>query len=639
MISKIVACDTETMGLIPYGSFEELGYYPDRPFAFSFTHYDGKDAYIRFQVDPFTRRVLYEDQPADFRMLKDFFADETITKVFHNAQFDQNMLKFAGLPCKGKVYDTMVLAHLADSSRKSFRLKPLAMAMFGFSEEDQADLQASVVSARRQGKKLGWKIATKETHGKEPVNADYAFGDQELCKLYAIGDTQRTMRLFKAHEPLLTEPQDPWSPYSNYAELAEREHALIPIAMEMSREGANLDMAKVAELKAYYTEALNTAKKTIVDLGYPDLNPSSPVQVIDVMYNQLGADKQYKVRKSKTTGAKTKTLTVDKKVLAGLSYRFPLAQALLEHSEAKKQLTGFIEPFERHSYLENGQKKIHPGLKTVGPINNRMACSNPNLQNISSPDSAGKMTNLKFRVRECFVPPPDHCLLLADYGQIEVFCTAYLSGDRVMIDALESGKKLHDITCVDVFKGVPGAPDWESKRRKAKITNFLLQYMGGPMQLSQTLGIPYEEAKVLSDRYWETYAGLADFYKRLEKAYKVDGFVKDLFGRPYRVQVAKDSYKLGNYVSSGTAAGMIKLAMVNLHRELEAKFPRSKLILQVHDELIQQTPNNVLCPELVDLTVRCMQGNFGEMLGMPGPLPVEPSIVRDNWGKKEHYCG
>jgi DNA polymerase-1 len=635
-VKRIVAVDTETTGLSPYGSFEELGHFADRPFAFSFTHYDGKEFYVRFSVDPFTRRVDYDSDRSSYSMLRAFFADESIVKVFHNAQFDLNMLEFAGLTCKGPFYDTRILAHLADSSRHSFALKPLTKAIFDFPDDDLKVLKDSVKVARRKGKKLGWKLA-------EDVEADYHLGDPELCKKYALGDTQRTMQLFKFYEPLLTNEYSPEDPYFSYRALAEMEHALIPIVMEMSREGATLDMAKVAELENYYLSCMEKAKQARINAGYEDLNPKSPQQVIDVMYNQLGAAKQFKSRKDKKSGKRSKTLTVDKKVLAGLSNTIPLAQHLLEYSEAEKQLTGFIRPFKENSFNEKGNRVIHPGYNTVGPVTGRMSCKDPNLQNITSPDSAGKLTNIQFRVRECFAPPKDHIWLLSDYGQIEIYCTAYLSGDRVMIDALESGKKLHDITCVDVLKGVPGAPDWEAKRKKAKITNFLLQYRGGAGQLAQTLGIPYEEALGITRRYWETYAGLDDFYKRLEKEYKKNGFVKSLFGRPFRVLFEKDSYKLGNYVSQGTAAEIIKKAMIEVAKRLPYH-QGTKLILQVHDELIFKAPKRLVTEEgafdlmqLVQDIEGAMKGNFGEMLGMPGHLPVETSIAAKNWGEKVKY--
>lgn len=626
----LLCYDLESTGLSPYGSFQELGYWPARPFAFAFRAEDGRELYFRFDVDPMTREVLYQNKPSDFKALKELLECPGLELVGHNISFDLTLTAVIGINFKGKFWDTRILSHCADSSRSTFALKPLCQQLFDIGDEDQKDLLDTVKKARRLGKKLGWKLA-------DDVKADFAYGDPELCKKYALRDVERTLRLFKFYEPLLngTFPED--SPYHKYRELVEMEHALVPIVMEMSREGACIDMSKVAELEAYYLDCMEKAKQARIEAGYADLNPKSPQQVIDVFYNQLGAEKQFKTRKDKKTGKRSKTLTVDKKVLAGLSNSVPLAQHLLEYSEAQKQYTGFILPFKENSFMENGERVIHPSYNTVGPISGRMSCSNPNLQNITSADSAGKLSNVQFRVRECFVPPKDHIWLLADYSQIEVVVTAYLSKDPVMMEALETGKKLHDITCVDVMKGVPGEPDWEAKRKKAKITNFLLQYRGGAGQLAQTLGIPYEEALTITKRYWETYQGLDAFYKRLEKEYKKNGFVKSLFGRSFRVRFESESYKLGNYVSQGTAAEIIKKATIALNTFLKAKFHRSKLILTVHDELIQKTPKELLCDELVEGTVVSMQGNFHELLGIPHPLPVEVSIARENWGKKEKY--
>lgn len=635
-MKKIVACDTETTGLNPYGSFEERGCHPDRPFAFSFTSYEGNDFYVRFPVDPFTRRVCFDSDVASYNLLKEFFADESITKVFHNASFDLSMCNFAGLPVNGPIFDTRILAHIADSSRLTFALKPLCKSLFDFPDDDQKDLLDSVKKARRAGKKLGYKLA-------KDVEADYHLGDHDLCKKYAIGDTQRTMKLFKLYEPLLNGTCNPEDPYYHYKALSDMEHTLIPITMAMSREGATLDMEKVAELETYYTSCIESSKKAIADLGYPDLNPKSPAQGIDLMYNKLGAEKQFKTRKSKVTGNREKTLTVDKKVLASLSHRFPVAQHLLEHSEAEKQLTGFIRPFKENSYLEGYNRVIHTNYK-IGPVTGRLASSNPNLHNITSSDSAGKLSNIEFRVRECFTPDKDHFWILSDYSQIEIYCTAFLSKDPMMMDALLSGKKLHDITCIEVLGGVPGTPGWEKKRKMAKTVNFLLQYRGGPGQLAATLNIPYVDALEISTKYWKTYQGLDNFYKNLEKEYKKHGHVKSLFGRPLRTVFERESYKLGNYVSQGTAAEIIKKAMIAVDAFMKAEFPLVKMILQVHDELIFKAPKTLLRPEnkpLLDKLVagieRCMQGNFHELLGLPFHLPVETSVATANWSKKAKW--
>lgn len=629
MNTILLAFDTETTGLVPWGDCTPP--FPARPFAFAFRDESGRELYFRFDVDPKTREVLYSAKPTEYKSLKALLESPNLVLVGHNISFDLLMISKAGINFTGKFWDTKILAHVADSSRMSFALKPLCKEMFGYPDEDQKDLLDSVKKARREGKKLGWALA-------EDVKADYHLGDPELCKKYALGDVERTMRLYKSFEPLLKEAHLFCSPYVRYAEIVDREHSLLPIVLEMMKEGVTLDMAKVYELEGYYTKCLEKAEATKSTLGFSELNSKSPKQVIDVFYKKLSMPPNFKKRKDKKTGRAIKTLTVDKKILHKMSEDIPLAQCLLEYSEAQKQLTGFIRPFKSNSFLENGNRVLHPSFNTVGPITGRMSCSSPNLQNITSPDSAGKLSNVLFRVRECFAPPPGYVWLLADYGQIEIYCTAYLSKDKAMMGALERGEKLHDITCKNVFNGVPEAADWEAKRKKAKITNFLLQYRGTASALSQTLGIPFEEATVIVAKYWETYAGLDDFYKRLEKQYKKDGFVSNLFGRTYRVNDPRFSYKLGNYVSQGTAADIIKQAMVDLYKFLNKNFPYSKLILQVHDELIQKTPLESLCNKLVSGTIKCMQGNFGERLGMPGPLPVDVSVARSNWGAKEKYA-
>lgn len=628
-MQRIVACDTETTGLNPYGTPEELGHYPVRPFAFSFTPYTGADFYVRFPVDPVTRRVQYEDQPDDFAMLKRFFADESITKVFHNAAFDLTMLEFAGLPVQGPVYDTRILAHVADSSRLTFALKPLTKAMFGFPDDDLTDLKESVKKARRMGKKLGWKLA-------EDVEADYALGDPELCKKYAIGDTQRTMRLFKAYEKFLFEKQHVFSPYSRYKEIVDMEHSLLPIVMKMSRKGVAIDLDRVAELQSYYETCITKANVVKAELGYPDLNPDSPKQVIDVFYNQLKLAPKFRKRHAKD-GSKVLTKSADKRILDSWSSEVPLAKVLVELSEAQHQLSSFILPFKENSFDEFGFRVLHPSFNTCGPVTGRLSCSNPNLQNITSSTSPGRRSDVEFRARECFVPRRNQSWLLVDYSQVEIWVAAFLSKDPLMTATLAEGKSVHDLTCDSVFGfNHDFASNRPMYRKMAKIVNFSMLYGSGPKALSELLGIDEVEAKAYWKGFWDTYLGMGRYNEMLKKAVRVDGFVKDVFGRPYFVEQGF-AYKALNYMVQGTAAGILKRAMINADKFIRETCPEASLLLSIHDELCVECPTEALTPAFVQGIEAAMAGNFHTLMGMPTPFQVESSVVHENWGYKEKW--
>lgn len=620
-MKRIVACDTETTGLSVYGG--------DRPFAFSFTPYEGKDFYVRFPVDPFTRVVDYAADPSAYKMVKEFFADSTITKVFHNAQFDLAMLSSAGLECRGPFYDTRILAHVADSSRMSFALKPLTKAMFAFPDDDQKDLKDSVKKARRAGKKLGWKLA-------EDVEADYSLGDPELCKRYAIGDTQRTMKLFKAYEGFLTDKHESYSPYSNYKAVVDMEHELVPLVMAMSKKGVAIDMGKVNELEAYYKDCIVKANETKAALGYADLNPESPQQVIDVFYNQLKMAPKFRKRKA-ADGTKSLTKSADKRILDSWSKEVPLAKCLVELSEAQHQLNSFILPFKENSHAEEGFQVLHPSFNTCGPVTGRLSCSQPNLQNITSSTSPGRRSDVEFRARECFVPRTGTSWLLVDYSQVEIWVAAFLSKDPLMTSTLLAGESVHDLTCDKVFGHKRDfASNRPMYRKMAKIVNFSMLYGSGPKALAELLGIEESEAKEYWEGFWKTYRGMAQYNEMLKKAVRSDGYVKDVFGRSYFVET-KFAYKSLNYMVQGTAAGILKRAMIGAHKYLKSACPNATMLLTIHDELVFEVPNNSLNSALVLGIEQAMAGDYHLLLGMPTPFMVESSVAKDNWGEKEKF--
>lgn len=611
--------DSETTGLNPYAG--------DRPFAFAFMSMEGQSLYYRFDVDPFTRKVLYEQKPKEYADLKKLFACPGLELIGHNIGFDLTMVEFAGLPFKGKFWDTKILAHVADSSRMTFALKPLTKAMFGYPDEDLTDLKDSVKKARRLGKKLGWKLA-------EDVEADYAFGDPELCKKYAIGDVERTLKLYKAYESLL-EPQDDHSPYSHYKAVVEMEHALLPIAMEMSRLGVAIDMEKVLELEAYYRECIKKADEEKAALGYADLNPESPQQVIKVFYGDLKLDPQYRKRKAKD-GTKSLTKSADKRILDRWSKDVPLAKCLVELSEAQHQLNSFILPFKENSFSEQGNRVLHPSFNTCGPVTGRLSCSAPNLQNVTASTSPGRRSSVEFRARECFVPRQGKTWVLIDYSQIEIVVAAYLSKDSLMLQTLESGNSVHDITCDSLFSH---KSDFKTNRptyrKMAKIVGFSMLYGSGPKALSELLGIDESEAKDYWQTYWDTYRGIARYNEALKRQIRLDGWVKDLFGRPYFVE-QKFAYKALNYMVQGTAAGIMKRAIINADTFLREN-GAGRLLLTVHDELCFEIPNERLTADVVEGLKKAMQGNFHTLIGKKEPFGVEVSLAKANWGKKESF--
>lgn len=614
---NIIAVDTETLGLYAHRG--------DRPFAVSMTWYSGQDLYFRFEVNPFTREVTY-DQP-QYNEIRKLLSDPTAIYTFHNCLFDLAMLESIGITVKGKVVDTMLLADAADNSRLSYKLKDLAAIILGWDNSDESALHKSTAKGRREGKKLGYKLA-------DDLKADFHLADPELCKTYAIADTQRTMALFKHYEQIWQGDTARWEKTSleHFGACSRLEHSLIKPVGKMNTTGMRIFPDTLAELKAYYGTIMEDCHKEIAALGYDDLNTRSPKQMQEVFYGELDMPVIERRRKSKD-GKITKSASVDKKALHSWAGQHPLAKVLVELSEADKQYSGFIEPLTNLSLLQDGYWVIKPNFNIVGAHNTgRMSCSGPNLQNITTSSSPGRLSSIEFRLREVFGPRPNHYWLLADYEQIEVINAAYLSGDRLLIDTLEKGKSFHDLTNESLFSEKPDYAENHAKYRKlSKIVNFSMFYGVGPKKLAESINCDLPEAVRIWTKFWETYRGIKSYSDNLASEVDERGFVTDLFGRTYRTP-PNAGYKAFNRIIQGTSAGMFKRAFKAVTEQCEGQ-----VVACVHDEIILEVPNScTLTPKELGIKVRdCMAQDFHKLIGKPEPLAIGLSITTTTWTGKE----
>ena len=614
--TKALAVDLETTGLNWTKG--------DQPFAVSFTTYEEKDHYVRWPVCHKSRKVSYE--MGELQEIVDLLSTVP-TVVFHNAPFDYPMGKAYlnwGFGFDG-IRDTLILAHCGNSSRPSYRLKPLCKELFGIEDDDQKDLQTATKEARKRGKKEGWALA-------EDVEADYWMAPPELCEKYAIRDTQRTMRLFKAFEPLLeaTEP-----PYDTYANLVALEHRVLEYTVKMNLKGVRIDPAKIKELRAYYGGLVLAGEEKLKALGYGDLNPDSPKQKMEA-FKALGFEPEERRRKKKD-GSTTKTMSFDKKVLEKIAPNNPLAETLLEAGEAGHQLNSFIDPFEEIAVSGKDGLIIYPNFNSVGPKTGRWSGSRPNLQNVTSESSPLRKSSVEFKVRSCFIPREGYVWMLGDYSQIEVWRAAYASGDQTMLSILEAGKSLHDLTCDRVFGSKPDFAVNRPKYRKlAKIITFSIFYGSAPRALAQLLNVSLEEAKIYYETFWETYPGLRAYSQKLERLVRKQGWIRDHFGRTYFLP-HNGAYKALNYVIQGSAGGVLKRAFVNVSKLLEDKYPESSVILSIHDEIVLEIKKEHLSQQLVSDVLKEMKGNFHEVLGMKKPFEVEICFAPKNWMEKIKY--
>ena len=618
----VIACDTETTGLNPYGTSAERGHWPDRPFLFTFTDEEGNSAGFRVEVDPMTRRVKYETMEPKFKAeFIQWIKDPTLTKVFHNANFDITMIEIAlGVSFGGKILDTKTMVHVHNSGLRSYGLKPLCDKFFGVTDEDQKDLLKSVYSARRKAKKKGWCIAEKETHGTSPAYADYWLGDRELCMKYGLTDTERTMRLYWACE-------DFYKHDAAYSKLVDMEMKLSLCLREMQEFGTRLDEDKIKECIEYYEEHIKKGETKKADLGYAELNTNSHKQKCRVFYDELKYQVQY---------GKTGNPSVDGSALSMWANKdCMLSAAIVDINAAKHQLKTFILPFQELGYKDkNGQKILHPNYNIAGPITGRISCNKPNLMNIPSNDSRGRNSSVEYRARQCFIPREDCVLYFPDYAQVEVWLAMFLSKDKFGTNALANGVDMHGTVAArkDVFGS---RPDWEqnkSKYRKiAKVIMFGLLYGGGPSVVVGVVGCTLAEASVIHAGFWAQFPGIVEYAQKLEYECKTKGYITSPFGRKYHPHPT-ERYKSLNYMIQGTAADVMKRALINTRDLFKKKYGnRCRVLLTIHDELCVEIPKSLHSKKLMNEVTIAMQGDMHKTCGLPCHFKVGMKWTPTNW--------
>jgi len=609
--NPIVACDTETTGLNMFNG--------DTPFAFSMTT-DKGTYYYRFGVDPMTREVNYTSHSKQYMYLKEFYADPTTTKVFHNASFDIKMLKVIGIEVRGLVVDTLVMAHVLDNSRLSYGLKPLCKKLLGFDDDDEKELQKSTIEGRRKGKKAGWKLSLE-------VKADYWTADFAVCKKYACYDTDRTLELFHYLINQMVEEDGVQAIY-------EMEMELLMVTIRMECKGIRVDKTRGKELDTYYNDLILKHNETKDKMGFKDLNTRSPKQMQEAFYDRLGMKPIYKMRKTKE--GKKKTLTCDTKAMEKWANEGNgLAKAIISINSAEHELGSFVDPIMKLATPgKNGfEFVIHPNYRTVGTQTGRLSCTNPNLQNISN--TGVKSGDVHNRARELFIPRDDCVLYFPDYSQIEVYISAFVSKDPVMMSALIDGLDMHDSFAFQFFGQMP---DYEQKkgmyRKKTKMGTFATIYGAGADQLAITLEITKLEAMNFLREFYIRYQGLGKYSRDLQSVARKLGYIEDPFGRKYHFHSPEFAYKALNTMIQGSAAGIMKRAMINVDRLL-LNWPGARLLLTIHDEMCLEIPKKFHSKQVMFQIVQAMQGNFHEIFGMPKPLKVSMDWTGTRWSDKK----
>lgn len=401
---------------------------------------------------------------------------------------------------------------------------------------------------------------------------------------------------------------------------SEMEEPLMRVLAKMERDGVKVDLAQIedfADSLRRETAALEAEIRELAD--EPSLNISSPKQVGDVLFDKLKLDPKAKKsgRGSYTTDEATLTAIIDK---------HPVVGKILEYRAVKKLLSTYIEPFP--SYVSNIDGRVHTTFNQALTATGRLSSSAPNLQNIPVRTERGR------EIRKAFVPgTADGVIVSADYSQIELRIMAHLSQDKHLVEAFRNGIDIHSATAEKIF-GVAHEEVTPDQRRVAKTANFGIMYGISSFGLAQRLGISRTEAKKLIDDYFAAFPAIRAFIDDTVAAARENGYVETLFGRRrYLPDINSKNATVRalaernavNAPIQGTAADIIKMAMINVDRKLTEASLKSKMVLQIHDELLFDVPEGET-RTLMKVVKDCMEN----VMELSVPLTVECNYGK-NW--------
>ena len=572
LLQKEICFDTETTDLDAMRA-ELVG--------LSFAYLEGEAYYIPVGPDPkLTQEVL--------ELLRPVFENEAILKIGQNIKYDLLVLKNYGIEIKGILYDTLLAHYLIEPEGKH-----------GMDWLAQQYLQYKPVSITELiGKK-----------GKGQGNMRDV--DEDEATAYAAEDADITLRLKGKLDPILQ---------SNGLKklLEEVENPLIPVLTDMEFEGVRIDTGSLAELSVTLEQESKEIEKRVYELAGVRFNLASPKQLGEVLFEKLKLDP--KAKKTKTGQYAT-----GEEILSKMADEHEIAEAILEYRQMVKLKSTYVDALPTMINPKTG--RIHTTYNQFVAATGRLSSINPNLQNIPIRTARGR------EIRKAFVPRDENYVLLsADYSQIELRLMAAFSQDESMLEAFRTGRDIHATTAAKIFK-VPLDEVTSDMRRKAKTANFGIIYGISAFGLAQRLSIPRGEAKEIIDAYFMEFPAVKQYMDgAIEKA-RTQEFVETILGRRrYLRDINSRNMTMRGFAErnainaplQGSAADLIKVAMIHVQAWMKAKNLKSKLILQVHDELVFDAHKDE-----VDLLKKEIPGLMANAIPLPVPIEVEVGVGTD----------
>lgn len=519
---------------------------------------------MSFCMEP--KKSYYIPVPADkgktqaiLELFRPIFENEKISKIGQNIKYDAIILKWYGVDLKGIYLDTMICHYLLEPEMRKHNMDFLAETYLNYKPISIEEL-------------IGKKGKTQMTMRDVPV---------EEVKEYAAEDADITLQLWKLFEPeLKSKTLD-----KVYFDIEE---PLVKVLVEMEYEGINLDKLFLNQYSVELGQQIEELEMKIYETAGTKFNIAAPNQVGEILFDKMQIP--YKWKKTKTGQYST-----NEEKLSELASENPFVNDILKFRGLSKLKSTYVDTLPNMLNPKTG--RIHSSFNQALAATGRLSSNNPNLQNIPvrTPEGA--------KIREAFIARDNnHILLSADYSQIELRLIAHISGDEAMIEAFNANQDIHTATAAKVFE-VPFEEVTKDQRYKAKTVNFSIIYGAGATNLSRQLNIKRNEAKDIIDQYFRQYNGLKNYMYDIVEFARKNGYVSTVLGRKRMIRDINSNSSLErsnaeriaiNSPIQGTAADLIKIAMVNIHRAFGEMGLRTKMVLQVHDELVFDVPNDEL---------------------------------------------
>ena len=582
---KIVAFDCETTSLDTLNT---------QLVGFSLSSQAGKGIYVPLYTSNLFENLDFIPQEKALEQIARLFNNPQVTVILHNGKFDYKVLRSNGIKINNnkvscKLVDTMIAEWLLNSDKtgkNSYSLEYLAETKLGLKGIEYEDL-----------------VPKGQTFADLPVEKAYP---------YAAEDADFTFQLWQKLEPQLKNQ-------NLYELFTSTEMRLMPLLAEMEIQGIHLDSQTLYDYNKELTIGIEDIQNKIYSTVGHAFNIASPKQLQEVLFTERGL----KPTKKTKTGYST-----DTSVLEELALYDPVPKMILEYRELAKLQSTYVETLPS---MCDKNERIHTDFIQTGTATGRLSCREPNLQNIPVRNEAGR------KIRSAFTATPGTILISADYSQIELVVLAHLSQDKNMCNAFISGTDVHKATAALIF-GVPQEEVTPQMRRTAKTINFGVIYGMSAFRLANDLGISRTQAAEFIENYFKTYSSVNDFINSTIQKTEETGFVQTIFGRKRHIANINSKNKLEksgaermavNTPVQGSAADIVKKAMLDVSKALEEENTQAKLILQVHDELLVECPDN---PQTIEKTISIIKEKMENAVKLNVPLKVSIEYGK-NWGE------